>query len=83
MEKWRDGANLKILIAFCLFVSSAGDVGARSHGGKLITEEEEEEEEEGYDEEGVMGYVDYFAPTGYLTCTGHDRFPFAQHCVCM
>lgn len=45
-------------------------------------EEQEEEEEQGYEEEGVMGYVDYFASMSHLTCTGHDRFPFAQPCVC-
>lgn len=40
MEGWRDGANFKTLIAFCLFVSAAREVGTRSCGGKLIMEEE-------------------------------------------
>lgn len=39
--EWRDSANLKILIAFCLFVSSAGEVEACCSEGKLITQEEE------------------------------------------
>lgn len=39
-KEWRDGANFKTLIAFCLFVSAAREVGACSCGGKLIMEEE-------------------------------------------
>lgn len=36
-----DAPNLKLLIAFCLSVSSARGVGAHSCGSKLIMEEEE------------------------------------------
>lgn len=38
--EWRDDANLKTLIAFCLFVSSGREMLARCCGGELIMEED-------------------------------------------
>jgi len=91
-EEWRDGTCLEILIAFCLFVSTAGR-GGWVGGGSLLWRQIDygggggggrgAGVRRGIGRVGVMGYVDYFAPTSHLTSTGHDRLPFAQLCVCV